>query len=196
MQKSPARVLIITGPIASGKSTLAQAVGRAIEARDATVAVVDLDLVYETLDLRGGRKRDDRRWEAARRGAAGLADGFVASGIDVVVVEGEFDGPARATFANDLARTVDPLFVRLTVSYEEALQRARADPTRGISRDPTFLWPYFQEYRRAAPHEAPTDLVLDTERLSVDRCVQAILGLLDGSEAPAHTPRHITNSGL
>jgi chloramphenicol 3-O-phosphotransferase len=175
-----AHVVVITGPIASGKSTLAQAVGRAVEARDATVAVIDLDLVYEMLDMRGGRKGDDRRWDAARRGAAGLADGFAASGIDIVVVEGEFNEAARGAFAAELSGRAAPRFITLTVSYEEAYRRARADSTRGISRDPAFLWPYFQEYRRAAADEAPTDLVLDTERLSVERCVEAIVGLALG----------------
>ena len=170
-------VLVITGPIASGKSTLARAVGRAVEARRSTVAVIDLDLVYEMLDVHGSHKGDDRRWEAARRGAAGLADRFVAAGIDVVVVEGEFDEAARAAFAAELGDTVAPRFITLTVSYDEAYRRARADTTRGISRDPAFLWPYFQEYRRTVADEVPTDLVLDTERLSVERCVEAIIGL-------------------
>jgi len=175
-----AHVLVITGPIASGKSTLGQAVGRAIEARDATVAVIDLDLVYEMLDVHGGHKGDDRRWEAARRGTAGLAHRFLAAGIDVVVVEGEFDGAARGVFAADVGDRAAPRFVTLTVSYEEAYRRARADSTRGVSRDPAFLWPWFQEYLRASAEEAATDLVLDTERLSIDRCVEAIVGLAFG----------------
>jgi energy-coupling factor transporter ATP-binding protein EcfA2 len=175
-----AHVLVITGPIASGKSTLARAVGRAVEARDATVAVIDLDLVYEMLDVHGGHKGDDRRWEAARRGSAGLADRFLAAGIDVVVVEGEFDEAARGVFAADLDRRAAPLFVTLTVSYEEAYRRARADPTRGLSRDPAFLWPWFREYLRASADDEATDLVLDTERLSIDRCVDAIVGLVFG----------------
>ena len=65
----------------------------------------------------------------------------------------------------------------MTVSYEEAYRRARADPTRVVSRDPAFLWPYFQQYLRTAANEAATDLVLDTERLSIERCVEAIIGL-------------------
>jgi energy-coupling factor transporter ATP-binding protein EcfA2 len=172
-----AHVLVITGPIASGKSTLALAVGRAVEARKARVAVIDLDHVYEMLDVHRGHNGDDRRWDAARRGAAGLTDGFLASGIDVVVVEGEFDEGARAAFAADLAGKVAVRFIALTVAYDEALRRARADPTRGVSRDPAFLRPFFQQYERAAVHEGPVDLMLDTERLSIDRCVEAILGL-------------------
>jgi predicted kinase len=172
-----AHVLVITGPIASGKSTLALAVGRAIEARQASAAVIDLDLVYEMLDVDHGHTGDDRRWDAARAGAAGLAGGFLASGIDVVVVEGEFDERARAAFAADLAGRPAVRFIALSVSYDEALRRARADPTRGVSRDPAFLRPFFQQYERAAAHEGPVDLELDTERLSIDRCVEAILAL-------------------
>jgi adenylylsulfate kinase-like enzyme len=172
-----AHVLVITGPIASGKSTLAQAVGRAIEARNLSTAVIDLDLVYEMLDVHRGHKGDDRRWEAARRGAAGLTDRFLAAGIDVVVVEGEFDARARATLAADLEGWNAPRFIALTVSYEEAYRRARADPTRGLSRDPAFLWPYFQGYQRAAADDDPVDLALDTERFSIDRCVEAIIEL-------------------
>jgi energy-coupling factor transporter ATP-binding protein EcfA2 len=172
-----AHVLVITGPIASGKSTLARAAGRAVEARKSTVAVIDLDLVYEMLDVHGRHKGDGTRWEAARRGAAGLADRFLAAGIDVVVVEGEFDETTRAAFAAELGGAAIPRFITLTVSYDEAYRRARADSTRGISRDPAFLWPYFQLYQRRTADEAPTELVLDTERLSVERCVEAIVGL-------------------
>ena len=125
-------VVVISGPIASGKSALSRAVAAQLEeAEEVATAVIDLDLVYEMLDVHGGHKGDDRRWEAARRGTAGLADRFLAAGIDVVVVEGEFDGAARGVFAADVGDRAAPRFVTLTVSYEEAYRRARADPTRG-----------------------------------------------------------------
>ncbi len=43
-------LLVVTGPMASGKSTLARAVACELERRGAKAAAVDLDLVYEMLD--------------------------------------------------------------------------------------------------------------------------------------------------
>jgi uridine kinase len=49
-------VIVICGPIASGKSTVARAVARLFECRGRKAAVTELDLVYEMLEHRGAAK--------------------------------------------------------------------------------------------------------------------------------------------
>jgi len=157
-------LIVITGPIASGKSTIAGEVARELERAGHRVAVIDLDLVHDMLTT-GGRPSDNATWAEARRAAAALANAFLAAGVEVVVAEGSFNRPGdRAAFTDHLDASAAPRFVTLRVSYDEALRRAQGDPTRGRSRDPDFLGPYFAVADRELAMTPPTDLVIDTER--------------------------------
>jgi len=158
-------LIVITGPIASGKSTVAGELARELERAGHRVAVIDLDLVHDMLTT-GGRPSDDATWDVARRAAAALANAFLAAGIEVVVAEGSFNRlEDRTAFTDHLDRRAAPRFVTLRVTYEEALRRAQADPTRGNSRDPDFLGPYFATADRELAKTPPTDLVIDTEQV-------------------------------
>jgi hypothetical protein len=134
-------------------------------------AVVDLDLVYEMLDPGRGVKDDAEVWRAARRAAGAIAGVLLADGRDVVV-EGDFRTAAkRSELAAGLPGAVDARWVTLRAGFEEALRRAQADPTRGLSRDPAFLRAHYDEDEPGLPD----DLVLDTERLSLEACVRAVV---------------------
>src|SRR5438093_49382 len=82
-------VLVISGPIASGKSSAANAMATQVRSAGRTAAVVDLDRLYMMLD-NASHMDDDSVWRLARRAAAALTDQFVADGIDTVIVEGTF----------------------------------------------------------------------------------------------------------
>jgi adenylylsulfate kinase-like enzyme len=60
-------VVVITGPIASGKSTLGRAVAEEFKAVGTQAAVIDLDLMYEMLDPSRAAKTDETKWTQARR---------------------------------------------------------------------------------------------------------------------------------
>lgn len=64
----------------------------------------------------------------------------------------------------------------LHVSYEEALRRAQGDPTRGLSRDPDFLGPYFAQVGQTLARTPATDVAIDTERTTATLAVALILG--------------------
>jgi adenylylsulfate kinase-like enzyme len=53
-------LIVISGPIASGKSTVAGALARECKRRGATAAVIDLDVVYEMLEPDAARKDDEK----------------------------------------------------------------------------------------------------------------------------------------
>jgi chloramphenicol 3-O-phosphotransferase len=167
-------IVVVSGPIASGKSTVARALAQEVERRRATAAAIDLDIVYEMLEHSSRRKDDGSKWQRAERGAAALADAFLADSVDVVIVDGDFlRGPDRRVFVAALRTNVEPRFVTLRVSLEEALRRVADDPTRGLSRDPAFLRAYYDA--AAALGDSPaTDLVVDSESVTASEAAQTI----------------------
>jgi adenylylsulfate kinase-like enzyme len=128
-------VIVITGSIASGKSTIARELARELERTHGDVAVIDLDVVHDGLTA-DGATAGDATWTRARHAAAMLADAFLQDGVAVVIAEGSFNKPAdRTAFSQHLNSGVSPLYVTLRVSFEEALRRAQSDPTqRTIAR--------------------------------------------------------------
>lgn len=183
--------IVINGAIATGKSTIARAVARELEREGLSAAVIDLDVVYDMLEHRTGvPKSDDASWRLARRAAAALTDTFFAARLHAVIVEGRFFTPAeRAAFLEPLATPVAASFVTLRVPYQEALRRAEGDVTRTVSRDPAFLGPYYLGVERDLASVATTDLVLDTDRVSVDEAVAAITAFTRPDRVTTRRPR-------
>jgi adenylylsulfate kinase-like enzyme len=171
-------VIVITGPIASGKTTIARELGRELERTHVRMAVIDLDLLFDMLTA-DGPTSDDVKWTLARRAAATLANTFLDEGVDVVIADGSFNTATdRAAFARFLHARVDPLYVTLRVTYAEALRRAQNDATRGLSRDPAFLGPYFVRVNEALAAVPETDIVIDTERVTARSAAVAIASLV------------------
>jgi thymidylate kinase len=129
------RLVVITGPISAGKSTIADSLGKRLRAGGAKVAVIGLDEMYLI-----GKQNDSADWEwdetetwsAARRACGSLAESFFASGYDASVVEGGDFGTAEAI--EELLTFVRPsaeiFMFTLAVSYDEMFRRARGDPNR------------------------------------------------------------------
>jgi len=174
-------VLVITGPIASGKSTLGRAVAVELADRGFDAAVVDLDLVYEMLDPSRGPKTDEARWREARRLAGKIAAGLRGQ-RSAVVIEGEFaTEEQRADFRAELPHEWRASFVTLTVDFDEAWRRAIADPTRGGSKDKDFLAAHYRALGNASPDDS--DLLLDTGDVSVSVAARSVADWLQhGSE--------------
>ncbi|HEX8299533.1 MAG TPA: adenylyl-sulfate kinase [Rubricoccaceae bacterium] len=165
-------VVWLTGPPGAGKSAVAREAERRLFARGATVLVLDGD------DLRHGLSGDlgfaprDRRENVRRAGE--VAHLLVETGAVVLC---SFVSPSRADRAAVRARFAPG-------DFAEALVTARPETLR--ARDPKGL------YARAAageiadltgvgaPYESPEtpDLVLDTDALSLDAAVEAVLAHL------------------
>jgi energy-coupling factor transporter ATP-binding protein EcfA2 len=153
------QVVVVSGPIASGKSTLATELADLLRSAGEAVAVVGLDSIAEmalpTLD--------DWTWAHDIQGQ--VVGGWLATAIPTVIAE----GPATQTEVEQVLRHVPSdvtvFKVLLMTRYETALRRAIADPTRGISKDPDFLGKMYGRFNDDLPGMA-YDLRLDSEELS------------------------------
>jgi shikimate kinase len=168
-------VIVICGPIASGKSTIGRAVARLFELQGTDAAAIDLDLVYEMFQRDGGSKTSVPTWRRARRTVAGLTDVLLRDGVSVIVVEGDFlAAEERAEYVTALRSPIVPLFVTTKVSIDIALERVQRDPTRGISRDPDFLRRHYEQLQGEIRIRPATDLVLDTSSVGVEEAARTI----------------------
>ena len=167
-------LVVVTGQIASGKSTVACGVTRELQRDGTSAAVVDLDVIYEMLDPARGPKVNQAKWTHARQLAAQIAGVLLAEGV-LVVVEGEFlTSEQRAEFTNALPPVTALRFVTLRVPFEVALERANADPSRGLSRDPTFLASHYESTAEAIRSIPSSDLTLDTSAVGVEEAARQV----------------------
>ena len=180
---SAPNLLIISGPIASGKSTVALALAANLRSCGRTVAVVDLDRLYMMLDDRSPMD-DPGTWRTARRAAAALTDQFVLDAIELIIVEGTFwTQSERDEFVSRLSTAVDPIFVTLRVSVEEALRRVEADTGRRASRIPQHLRASHADFAAAPP--LPGDVTIDSTNRGVDELVSISRATLERWSRPA-----------
>jgi adenylylsulfate kinase-like enzyme len=167
-------VIVITGPIASGKSTVATALARELERSDVRTEVIDLDLVHDRLTSIEPTP-DDSAWTLARLETAAMANSLLDDGVAVVIAEGSFNLPKdRAALARHIRPGFRLVFVTLRVSFEEAFRRAQGDPTRGRSRDRDFLASHFAARQDILADVPATDIVIDTERTTPAAAAAAI----------------------
>jgi len=119
---------------------------------------------------------DQNVWLGARRAAAALTDSFDSSGVDIVILDGQFwDRAERAPFQDNLKWSGEPFFVTLQISYGEALKRVQGDATRGISRDPEFLTKAHADFEDILEPLKSTDLILDSTHQTARQLATAIL---------------------
>lgn len=150
------RLLMISGPIAAGKSTLAAAVGELLRSQGRTVARTDLDTVAEmalpTLP----------DWEWAHRIHADVVGAWLRTGIELVVDEGTSTPEEVRQVLAAAPPDCGVFHVVLTADYAASLARAQGDPGRGLSRDPDFLRRHHDAYA-AVVDQLPCDLRIHVE---------------------------------
>ena len=179
---APTRLVVISGPIASGKSTTAHELANRARAEGRSAAVVDLDRVYMMLDDASPMSSDGVSRQA-RRAAAALVNQFTADGIELVVVEGDFwTAATREQLLERIATDMTPTFVTLTVSEAEALRRVNLDSDRRASRNPLVLHACHVDFASTA--RIATDLRLDTTAMTLDEVAMRIAALPVGTSEP------------
>jgi energy-coupling factor transporter ATP-binding protein EcfA2 len=163
-------LVVVTGSIASGKSTLCREAARLLTAHGRPAAVVDVDVVYEMLEERGHTAGTPAVWQQARRLALAFAAALFADGLEVVMVECE---PLTAAELDDLGNRLScsGRQIVLRASLETALRRVRDDPMRGVSRDPTFLARHYAARDVEAP---PVGFVLETDETAAGELAELV----------------------
>jgi hypothetical protein len=144
-------LIVITGPVGAGKSTTSLALARSLRRPGLAVAVIDLDQIYGFVRQQDGYG-EPTAWARACHGAAALANSLFDTGISVVLVEGEFfNSEELGTVTAPIHLNVVCCFFTLRLSYERALERVQADPSRGASKDPSFLQSLHAAFAQACP---------------------------------------------
>lgn len=144
-------------------------------------SVIDLDLVYEMLDARRRPKADREIWAQARRVAGGLASVLLREGRTVIAEGADFATEEDLTeFERELPENAVVRLVRLDVAFETALQRARADDSRGVSKDEAFM---SRHYAKFHTDWADRDVLqLDTGTTSLAETAHAVVEWLTRTE--------------
>lgn len=164
-------LIIIAGPQASGKSTLAAALSRKLRDQGEDVALVELDqiaaMALPTLSS----------WEAAHRVFEVAVGQWLRADMTCVIAEGSGSLEEMTRVRAQAPSGIAVVTVATTVDLQTAIARAQSDPTRGVSKDESFLgrvyaaWPH--ELDRMSP-----DLLIDTAAAGPERGVEPVEGAL------------------
>lgn len=171
-----AQLVVLTGPIASGKSTIAARLATRLLEAGQSGAVVDLDDVADCLYQ--PPEGAGQAWVRARWAHDHLVSAFRRSGVDVVIAHGSLFYERERMPTPDGVSDKGALRVLLTVPFEVARGRVTADPTRALSRDPDFLRATHQAFARRRPTLPRFDHEFDTSRTDVEDVVTTLAGAL------------------
>jgi adenylylsulfate kinase len=160
----------LTGPPASGKSTLARALAAALERRGVRPEILESDAVRRVLTP--NPRYDDEEREAFYRALAWLAALLARRGVAVII-----DATAQRRAWRDRARQEIPRFLEVHVDCPLELRVAR-DPKglyRAAAQGATHSLPGLQ-----APYEAPEapDLAVRTDQEPAAAAAERISSLI------------------
>jgi hypothetical protein len=169
----PRQLVVITGPIASDKTTVAREVAAEARRRGHTAAAVDLDHLVGMLIGYGWPRIMPDDWLIARELAAGIAETLFLHEVETVIISGPFfDDDSRAHLLRGFAIAPPTLYVMLRVSLAESQRRAALDPARESAQD---LGQMERLYARIDCESLPTSHVdLDTDGLPLSAVIDAV----------------------
>jgi shikimate kinase len=170
-------LVVLAGPIGSGKSTVAELLARRCASSGRSAAIADLD---DVAFAQRGVLGVPELWRRAGVAHAGVVRGWFAAGTDVVIAHGPFFEARsyEALFASAGAGSRTS-HVLLTVPFEVALGRVTADPDRrptARSRDPDFLRSTHEVF--AGLDLPAADFTFDTTTMSPAEIVERLAGHL------------------
>lgn len=158
-------LVIITGPVGAGKSTVAKEIARVLQSKNVSTAVIDLDEVY-CMARQQADFNDREMWATARRAAAALTESFYASDLQVVIVEGGFLSALEiAELRQYVNSEVNEFFFTLLTSAPTALHRAQTDlnPDRVVSRLPEVQANLYAEFAEALPFLREVSVIIEAD---------------------------------
>jgi len=164
--------VILTGPIAAGKNTVADRLTERLTGCGKTVVVADVDDVAGMVAAPGAARAG--LWFAAHEAHGALVGQWMRSGVDYVVVVGPIYAAAeQVALTRTLPDDAAVLWVVVDATVSATLARAQADPRRGLSRDPEFHHAAHRRFRELLP-AIPADRAFDSEEMDAERIAAAI----------------------
>ncbi|WP_250005996.1 AAA family ATPase [Actinoplanes sp. M2I2] len=166
------RLVVVTGPIASGKNAVADHLVRRLTGPGHTVVVADVDDIAAMVMPAGAARRD--LWFSAHGAHGALVGRWMRSPVDFVIAVGNiYSAEEQAALTEALPDGAAPLWVLLDAPVTVTLVRARDDPGRGLSRDPEFHRAAHRRFRALRPG-IPADQTFDAQAMTADRIADAI----------------------
>jgi thymidylate kinase len=170
-------LVVVTGPIAAGKNTLADRLAERLTGRGRTVVVADVDDVAAMVASPGAARAG--LWFAAHEAHGAVVGQWMRSSVDVVVAVGPVYTPEeQKALTRTLPDGAPILWVLLDARVEVTFARAQADPTRGLSREPEFHHAAHRRFRELRP-AIPADRVFNSEEMDADQMAAAVEAMLD-----------------
>jgi energy-coupling factor transporter ATP-binding protein EcfA2 len=189
-----AHLVVLVGPVGAGKSTVAGRLAQLVRQNGMTAADVDMD---DVAFMQCGGDDLDEFWRRAAVATAGLIRAWFDAGVDVVITHGAFfesDGFEILQRAQSAA--VDVHHVLFRVDPEVAVIRVRDDPTRGISRDPTFVRDSNARLRRLSGGFPVMTLDIDTTHRAPDEIAADVLAAFTSPTRRPWTSRPASSPGV
>lgn len=175
-------LVIISGPIASGKSTVAELLAQRCAASGRSAAAADLD---EVAFSQNGCFDLEEFWQRAGVAHAALVRGWLAAGTEVVIAHGPLiESRSYASVMAVEAADVRVHQILLTVPFDVSLERVAADamrPPSALSREPNFLRSAYDHF---SGHDLPpSSEVFDTSQMTAAE-IASRLGARIGIPSP------------
>jgi shikimate kinase len=170
-------LVVITGPVGGGKSTVSRELVRALQSQNVSTAVIDLDEVY-CMARQQADFNDRAMWTTARCAAAALTESFYASGLNAVIVEGGFlSALEHAELRRHVTSEVNEFFFTLSTSAPTALHRAQTDPNpdRVVSRLPEVQVSLYAEFAEALPFLREASVIIKADSRSPESLVEIMI---------------------
>ncbi len=177
---SPPTLVVIVGPIASGKSTVAEALGAALRGGGRHVAVLDLDDVVDTMGGFVGLAPEHFRRAQVVFGQ--LVGSWLDQDVDVIAHGPFLSRDEEATLVRALPDGIRPRRVLLTTPRSVAFERVAADPDRQLSEYPEVLDAMYDRFEELLPSVTPAEWSFDTDNVDVEQIVGELVHALgDGN---------------
>ena len=166
------QLVILTGPLAAGKNTVADRLTQHLTGRGHTVVIADVDDVAAMVGRPGAGAAG--LWFAAHESHGALVGQWPRSDVDYVVAIGPFwTAEEQAALTRTLPQDMPRLWVVIDAAISVTFARAQADPERGLSRDPGFHERTHGRFRKLLP-TIPADAIFDSGELDAVQIAAAI----------------------
>jgi hypothetical protein len=170
-------LVILTGPIAAGKNTVADELARRLTGRGRTVVVADVDDVAAMVGRPGAAEAG--LWFAAHEAHGALVGQWMRADVDYVVVVGPiYSDEEQAALTRFLPGDAALRWILIDAPVAVTLARAQADPGRVRSREPDFHHAAHRRFRELLPG-IPADQVFDSVALDAEGIAAEIVETLD-----------------